>query len=298
MQCEHCNKNSADLYCFGCKNWLCYECANKHHLEKATIYTCKKCKGECRSREEIEILEQTEKTTADFYNYGKQFVGVFVYPFRGEGPLVLLIGVLVFGFLLVFSAVNIVLRIIVMPFIALFVLFYMAKSMSDSVVDDSPKGVPDVLLDFGELVMDMLRLAVGSLLCFIPAIFVSDQWGWLFWLFVCCGVYFLPMAWLMAVLENEIWIFHPQRFFQAILRTIRQYSVIPFFWSLLFGIGYLIEVIFFNRISIWGYFFQAAVLVYFIHVSMRPLGLFYRVYERDLGFTDHQQIRETEAGCK
>lgn len=291
MLCPHCGQGEACFHCFSCDEDVCADCVKKHHVGRSTIYTCKKCKGECRSREEIEDGEQREKRSADFYNYGKQFAGVFVYPFRGEGPLVLLIGVLVFGLLLVFSAVNIVLRIIVMPFIAVFVLFYMAKSMSDSVVDDSPKGVPDVLLDFGELVMDMLRLAVGSLLCFIPAIFVSDQWGWLFWLFVCCGVYFLPMAWLMAVLENEVWIFHPRRFFRAILRTIRKYSVIPFFWSLLFGIGYLIEVIFFDRISILGYFFQAAVLVYFIHVSMRPLGLFYRVYERDLGFTDHQQIR-------
>jgi hypothetical protein len=261
---------------------------NKHQLNRTFIYTCRRCKGECQSLLEIDENEQAEKRSADFHNYGKQLAGVFVYPFRGEGLMILLMGMLFFGLPLAISSLNVAVAILVLPLVAVVAIPSMTKAIEDSVVSDLPLGFPNIISDFGEMIGDIFKSALIFSLCFVPAFYIGNL-SFLFWLFAGLGFYIFPMALLMLLFEDEIWLFHPQRFFNAILRTMGPYSVVPLFWIFLLLIEYFLEQTFLYKIYIWGYFFKAGALVYFIHLSMRPLGLFYRVYEKDMGFTDHHK---------
>jgi hypothetical protein len=91
------------------------------------------------------------------------------------------------------------------------------------------------------------------------------------------------MYMLYASLGAKLSSLNPAKAVLSILNNFVAYSVIPLLWFILMIIGDLVrQRITVEQYSIFGFIGQWFLFVYFLFVSMRPLGVFFRAYEHRL----------------
>jgi len=220
-----------------------------------------------------------------------QLPGVFVYPIRGRGKTMIIVGAVFFwlvGFLTYFPIVG----ILVGAGIAGYLCAFMIKIIGASAAGE--KDLPDWpdVTNFLDDILRPLFLVVGTLVfSFLPLLiyyFASDtSWVWevlrqdvLFWILVGVGLLYMPMGLVAVALFDSLSGLNPLIVLVGIIKVAPAYivacAVLFLCVALRSAIGASLAI------PIVGAILDGVVSLYLLMVEMRVLGLIYHSYERRL----------------
>ena len=103
MTCKNHPERPAAWECVSCHGVFCEECLNIQNVQNLIIQSCKACGGRCKpvgeKKAEIEKAEERK-------SFFEMMPDAFVYPLRGSGKLLIIIGVIFFGIMCYVSLLN------------------------------------------------------------------------------------------------------------------------------------------------------------------------------------------------
>ncbi len=182
-------------------------------------------------------------------------------------------------------------------FILFFVYFfnYMTNCILYAADDErfAPRFSIQEFPSMGDLFRRGLLFAAGLLLCFGPAflcvMFSNRVYGYernflsnpAFLLFLCLGIFLLPMILLSITMIDSIKSLKPSIIINSIMRTIPQYILLFLLFNLIAVIMFLVIVRMENVIlSLFAY----GIAVYLFFIAAFALGRFYRINEDKLNW--------------
>jgi hypothetical protein len=215
-------------------------------------------------------------------------VDAFVYPFRGTGPVMLVIGtvgMLLLGVAQVAPLYGWLGGLIGTMYFAAFYLKITGTTVSGSEeIPDWPE-VSDYMED---MVKPYLRTVTAWCLAALPwfcvELFVEETEAYsqpLWWLALCFGAGYFPMALLNAAVHETIESVLPHRVVPAIVRCLPSYLWLVALVVVVGGGGSLVADWFF-QLHYVGWLSGAFLSFYFAIVSARMVGIIYRKNEEKL----------------
>ena len=302
MNCLNHKNKLAEYHCGSCDGYFCSDCIKELKSGRTLAYICLKCKGRCKSLEELRSMEEEQAEISIARDFWGQLKGIFTYPFNGEGPYILFKGTIGFTiatvpFFLMKIVPNVITEAMVWvltPFVLFFTVACFLKALEGIAVSDKNElpEFPSLFMVedwFGKTFIFILTAG----LCLAPAMIYNistNNRDFFFWLLLGGGVYFIPMYMLYVALGEKFFSLNPTKALLSILNNFVAYSIIPLFWLILIIIGdFVRQIITIEQYSIFGFIGRWFLFVYFLFVSMRPLGVFFRAYEdRLFGFESRE----------
>lgn len=238
-QCKHHTKTAARYFCPHCKLGFCELCVTTRTTGGAQHKFCRQCGAEC-SPLQVQIQQVKEKS------FFARIPGVFLYPFRGSGPLVLIVATLVFAALDYVSAGIFILLIKILAIGYLF-SFMQAVIHSTAAGDQEMPELPG----FDDVFGGFLRLAAAVLVSFGLAIvlacvaFFAEQPIAALGIIpaVGLGCSYFPMALLAVAMLDSAGAVNPLLVIPAILKAPLQYLVTVIVMGAVFGVRILGDVV-------------------------------------------------------
>ncbi|HEY1172414.1 MAG TPA: FHA domain-containing protein [Verrucomicrobiae bacterium] len=298
----------AILICQNCRSEFCYECVNTRQTSKGKRYYCHHCNGRCedigafeRKQEEFALLRERRRNL--FLCLGD----IFLYPFRGWGPVILgsgtvmLAALVILGHLLRFMGPL----SIITTFMGALAIFAYLVSYMQQVVQASANGdeqMPD-WLDLSswwdDIGIPTLHLIGTMLISFSPllaylifTLFYSSPWIWIPLLIL--GLSYFPMAYLAVCVSRNLWTANPITVWYSISRVpLNYYLACIIFWGAYFT-GFTIDVVleFIPRtywlLAVAIQILSIPVTLYLWIVEARVLGLIYYGNWDKLGWYDEK----------
>ena len=282
MWCKNHITKEAVFHCVSCEGNFCQECIKEKKFNYSYVaYICKECGGKCVDvRPEIDEEAQIMVSAKNFW---QQLPKIFLYPFRGDGLYIMIGGTVVFA-VLNYSFLSFILG-------SFYTTACLVNIVRASIVpnNDQPPQWPDSLRWLEWLLTSCLLVAAG-LLCYAPAMYYLNQVkeaDAFYWFLVVVGSYFFPMYFLSVCLNENLAALNPLNIIFSIIRTISPYTSLVVFWFSLFLMKYFIEKTLLPHIPLLGYILKWFLFVYFLFVSMRAVGIFYRANkDKLLGFDE------------
>ncbi len=291
--CKFHPKSPARWFCSKCNRSFCDLCVASHNIGGVVKTTCRTCAVECAPLE-VKITRPVE------IGFFARLPGAIIYPFRGTGILVLIVGTLVFAGLNFMSAG---LFSILMKIVALGYLFsYMqniifAAAAEEKEMPELP-GMDDLFGGFGRLAGTVLMsfgVAIGLLVARyfgvdvpMSAIIITGLLGCLYF----------PMAFLAVAMKDNVMASNPLVVVPSILRVPLQYFVTVIILVSIFGIqriGNMLaagsEAVTFSTtdmtvmfIAIGFHIIWSFINVYLLTVNSHIMGLLYATQKEKLGW--------------
>ncbi len=263
-------------------------------LTGLTVPVCPHCGGAVRSIQPIATDGESGAAAAP------SFASALTYPFHGWGWVVLgtgtiLVGLLAFGLPFLYGYV---ITILVYGYICSYLFDIVYTTATD---DDTPPGFHESAEWWDDILQPILLVLSTSVLCFSPALlyfigYLIHCWyeGWVPYLDdpVClwgvlgsallCYLYY-PMALLAAIMHNARRAADPRLVIPSIRRVPVPYLKVCGFMMLTLVIqaGFRLA---FNTDSLLVHFASVFLKLWSWMVSMRLLGLLYRVHRDDLAW--------------
>jgi len=298
--CKNHTEKTADYRCTACKNYFCPDCIEKKIYKDFTFTAiiCKECGGKC---EELKTVVQSAVSFAKKMapqpvspaepvqarevptNFWFEVVYNFIYPFKGNGLMVMLAAT---GFFIIFELASKSIFIIPIAILALYGLAYMKNVIEVSAFsyDSTPPGWPGFhnWLDWFTLAMTLFLAAV---ICFSPALlyfFKNTNLDFIFYSLLFFGLSMCPMYVLALSLTEQLSSLNPLLVLEAILRTFFPYCVVFILWVFLLSVRDFVQRSPFTHITGLGYFLEWFLFTYMLMVNLRTLGVFFRAYKKHL----------------
>lgn len=287
--CKSHPKSHARWFCGKCKHSFCDLCINSHHNKR----TCRKCGVECAPLE-IETTVAAEK------GFLASLPGAFIYPFRGNGVLILIFSAILFAAL---GATMAGILSILIKMAAIGYLFsYMQNIIHATAAEEKhmPElpGRDDLFGGFVRLVGTVIMsfgLTIGLLVAKLCGVDIPVSAIIITMLLGC--VYF-PMAFLVVAMKDNVLACNPLVVVPAILRVPFPYLVTVVLFASLFGfqqVGNLISsmagAVTFTTTDMSVLFISLGIRVlwsfvsiYLLTVNMRILGLLYVTQKEKLAW--------------
>jgi hypothetical protein len=209
----------------------------------------------------------------------------FTYPFKGNGGLIILVGVLMFSLAngaMYLASYAFILGLFAILFITVFCLGYIFKYMQNVVLttingDDDPPGWPPIESAWDDLVVPAIRLVVIGLLLFGPGLYVSANVSPRLGLGVTAlGLLCLPMVLLTVSLADGINGLNPIIVFSGIVKVLGSYlaicGVVLAFFTARMGVNALLDAV---PIPVLATVLNNLIMVYGLTALMRAMGLLY-----------------------
>ncbi|MCD6051163.1 MAG: hypothetical protein K0Q55_2566 [Verrucomicrobia bacterium] len=306
--CKH-PRVPALLICQNCRSEFCNECVHVRQGAKEKRLYCHHCNGRC---EDIGVFERKEEQRALLRERRRNLFlclpDVFLYPFRGWGPIILGSGTLMLG------ALTILLHLlqfmgplsIISTAVGAAAIFGYLVSYMHQVVQASANGdeqMPD-WLDLSEWWEDIgiptLHLIGTVIISFSPlfiyllcTLFYSSPWIWIPLLIV--GLSYFPMAYLAVSMSRNIFTANPLTVYWSISRVpLNYYLACIIFWGAYFT-GFTIDVIVsflpskYWLLSVIIQILSIPLTLYLWVVEARVLGLIYYGNWDKLGWFDEKK---------
>lgn len=291
MKCAEHSSIKADYVCLDCHGHFCQNCVKKWDSLKNYFQHCLRCRGRCVSMVEIGLIHKKNQLINEARDFWTQLGNVFLYPFNFKGMIKLLSGVFVYViFSLSIFLYNIYENIIlefcgyfVLPFIILASIGSWLRFVEVAVVSDDSE-VPDWpnLLDFESWFFPTVYCILAFLILSSPAIFywlIAEKVDFVFYLMAFAGFSFLPIILLIIVLNNK---FSLLVFYEAVIiikNTFWSYVAIVLFWALIILTYFSLEVSGLLNQSFLSFIIRWFLFVYFLYITARPLGVYFRANE-------------------
>lgn len=294
-KCKTHTRTSARFRCPQCNHYFCELCVNARSGQGDAKRYCRACASEC-----IPLKVEGPKTAAPKSFYSR-VPGAFLYPFRGNGVL-LLIGVTILFAVLRFLTLGII--GILMMIVATGYLFSFMQTIIHSTVagDETMPDMPG-LDELGSACWAM----VGTvLISFWPAILLGilSEWfdmpipDWVIDAALALGALYFPMAFLAVAMKDTVLAANPLVVLPAIFKMPFAYLTAAIILAIVFAgrsfgdwvMERLGEQVFKTRsvgemVTIIGLRMVWSLIgMYLLTVSMRILGLLYVSYKTRLGW--------------
>jgi pSer/pThr/pTyr-binding forkhead associated (FHA) protein len=237
--CKHHPKTAARYFCAHCKLGFCELCVTTRTTGGDPHKFCRHCGTEC-SPLKVQIQQVREK------GFFARIPGVFVYPFRGSGLLILIVSTIVFAALDYISAG---LFVILIEIVAIGYLF----SFMQAIIHSTAAGDQEMpeLPGFDDIFGGFLRLTATVLVSFGLAIvlacvmFAAEQPLAAIAIIpaVALGCLYFPMALLAVAILDSIGAVNPLLVIPAILKAPLQYLVTVIVMGGVFGVRILGDVV-------------------------------------------------------
>jgi FHA domain len=257
--CKYHPKTPARFQCPQCQRLFCELCVNvrvQHHV-------CRSCGVDCTP---VQVLIKLAPPPKGFY---ARLPGAFLFPFRGSGVLVLIVGTFLLAMFkagggmgglgpkggsspgfssgLSFGWWGLMARVVILGYL----FTYMQNIIHSTAIDDKElPTLPDITNFWDDILLPCLQLIGVSLISFAPAIGVecwaiaTGQEGLgpaLTSALVLGGLYF-PMAFLSLAMLDSVAAANPLQVIPSILRVPREYLVAVVVLGCVFGIRTLGDV--------------------------------------------------------
>jgi len=291
--CKFHPKSPARWFCSQCNRSFCDLCVASRNVGGAVKTVCRTCAVECAPLD-VKITRPVE------IGFLARLPGAILYPFRGTGILVLIVGTLVFAGLNFISAgiFSILMKIVALGYLFSYMQnIIFAAAAEEKEMPELP-GMDDVFGGFCRLAGTVLMsfgMAIGLLAARffgvdvpIPAIFIAGIFG----------VLYFPMAFLAVAMKDNLMAANPLVVVPSILRVPLQYLVTVFVFVSIFGvqqIGNLVaagsQSVTFSTpdmtvmfIAIGFQMIWSFISVYLLTVNSHILGLLYVTQKEKLGW--------------
>ena len=296
--CKHHPKSPGRFLCNQCHNHFCELCVTTRTLGGVQRKFCRHCGVEC-------VPVQVQVTRPVQKGFFSSVPGVFIYPFRGGGILILLAATLVFAALERFRGIfSIVITVTAIGYLFSFMQTIIHSTVAGETEMPSLPGLDDVLGGCFRLlgcVLVSFGLAIG-LACLA---FFSEEAsaGVTIGLIAATafGSFYFPMALLAVAMKDSVGAANPLVVVPAIFRVPLEYLVTVILLGVAFGIrvlgGFVLTLFASDTYSthsmshlllslglsaFWSFF-----VVYLLAVNMRTLGLLYLTKKERFGWFSH-----------
>jgi hypothetical protein len=242
-------------------------------------------------------VDFTPERTKGFYS---RLPGVVVYPFKGSGILVLIVGTFVIAGLQIMSAgiFSILLKIVAYGYLFSYMQNIIHATAAEEVEMPELPGMDDVFAGFVRLAGTVLASFGVALGLVVARLFDIDIPVSLIVIAVLFGCIYFPMAFLAVAMKDNPLAANPLIVVPSILKVPLAYLVTVILFGTIFGasqVGNLIAAamgsVTFTTTSgsvllmaigfrlVWSF-----VSVYLLTINMRILGLLYLTRKDDLGW--------------
>jgi hypothetical protein len=275
-----CNKHpetAAAWLCGKCGKAFCEPCMSAGATNRLAKECCPSCRGFCRHLVQSGPLRPS--------SFGEIVGGAFIYPLRGTGIFLLLLGVIFFALLKLLS---------LSPFYgAAFMLIgsgyfaaYVFKVLNSSSRGD--RDLPDwpEFTDFYDsILLPFLQFSFTSLVCYAPAVLALLGLGLDLPGIASCvtlgllGSLYYPMALLSVALNGSVMGTRPGIVVPGIGAVTGPYLAICAILSLTFGLSWFFLAVIDAFVPYVGAALSGFVSLYLVTVQMRLLGMLYFTYE-------------------
>ena len=291
--CKFHPKSLARYQCHKCNRTFCELCVTSRNAGGVVKKVCRTCGVECVP---LQVDFRPEKARG-FY---ARLPGVFVYPFKGSGILVLIAGTFVIAGLQFISAglFSILTKIIAYGYLFSYMQNIIHATAAEEVEMPELPGLDDVFAGFLRLagtVLTAFGLAIGLMAARFYEVDVPVSFIVIAVIFGC--IYF-PMAFLAVAIKDNPLAANPLIVVPSILKVPLAYLVTVILFGGIFGVsqvGNLIatgmKMVTFTTTSgsmlLMAIGFRLAwsfISVYLLTINMRILGLLYLTRKGDLGW--------------
>lgn len=290
--CKFHPKSPARWFCSKCNRSFCDLCVTSRNLGGAVKKMCRTCAVECAPLE-VQITLAAEK------GFFASLPGAIIYPFRGTGILVLIIGSLVFsGLAFVGGGFGFLMRFVVLGYLFSFMQNIIHATAAEEKEMPELPGMDDLFGGFCRLagtVLISFSLAIGLL---VARYFDVDVPMSAIIITGLLGALYFPMAFLAVAMKDNVMAANPLVVVPSIVRVPLQYFVTVIVFVSIFGvqqIGNLVasgaKTVTFTTtnmsvmfIAIGFRMIWSLVSIYLLTVNVRILGLLYATQKEKLGW--------------
>jgi hypothetical protein len=240
--CKFHPKTPARFHCKACNRFYCELCVNTHGRQEF----CRACGSECVP---VEVRYQRPPPPKGFY---ARLPGVFLYPLRGWGVLMLIVGTILLAVIkfgggmggagmrggmgtgfrggLSFGWWGLMARVVVLGY-----LFTYMQSIihSTAIAEEEMPAMPDLTNFWEDILLPCLQLIGLTLISFAPAIAVAawvvvterESTGPLLMSAFALGCLYFPMAFLAVALLDSVAAANPLQVIPSIFKVPLEYLV-------------------------------------------------------------------------
>jgi pSer/pThr/pTyr-binding forkhead associated (FHA) protein len=270
--------------CKKCGIKACAECTKKQKVGRKIMHFCPSCGKACTDLREVAKQEAIDATRTK--TFGTAIKRSLVYPFRGNGIIILGCGTLFFGVLDLFPFGFFALVIFVIVWGYMFA-FMQRIVVTSAAGEDDPPEFPEVSDIVSDILMPFCQLVITLLVsCGVP-IFIWVKMGSLPGQFaMLLSMIYFPMALLGVAMSDSFTALNPVFVLSSVMKVFKQYLVTCFvFAGLIFFYGYVQNAVAESDIPfIPLYFLFWFVFLVFLMIGMRILGMLYYLNRQKLGW--------------
>ena len=307
---------SAKYFCPGCRGLFCEICVTSGQVNGVVRKACRKCNCECAP---VKIERQTVPEKG-FY---ARVPGAFLYPLRGAGVLMLLVGTVLFGalkFVAFMGGINgmmggggagltwwgLMLQVIIVGYM----FCYMQNIIHSTALGEAEMpSLPDVTSFWDDILLPCLQLIGVTLISFGPLILFA------IWLLAAdarasgavlmslsvLGCVYFPMAFLAVAMLDTVAAANPLQVVPSVLKVPSEYLVALCVLGMVFiarALGGVILHLIFPKGMITHDLSRLLLMLalqavwglvsfYLLTVGIRILGLLYVTRKQTLGWLSH-----------
>ena len=270
----------ARFACANCQHTFCDLCVTTRLVNGASRPFCRHCGSECQP---LQVRFERAKPPPGFV---ASLPGALLYPFQGNGVILLIAGTVFFYILGHFPLIGLILT---------GYLFAYAKSIIVSTANGrkDPPDWPDFSDWKDDILVPYLQLAALAVLCFGPA-FVIGVWRpgtetearIAYFVALGFGAFFAPMGMLALAMFDTVAVLNPIALAWSIVRVPLHYVVAAAAFEIVFllywfGAGALQKLV---PVPFLPDLIASFLNLYVISVGMRILGLLYVSNQDEFGW--------------
>jgi hypothetical protein len=298
QNCKHHPKSPGRFFCSKCQGYFCELCVTTRAAGGVQHKFCRHCGVEC-APVQVRLSRPVQK------GFFSSVPGVFIYPFRGGGFLILFAATLVFAALEHFRGIfSILITITAFGYLFSFMQTIIHSTVAGDTEMPALPGMDDVfagcfrllgcvLISFG------LAIGLGCMAFFSEELSGNVTVGLI--AAIAFGSFYFPMALLAVAMKDSVAAANPLVVMPAIFKVPLEYLVTVLLLGTAFGFRVLggFVLTFFARdtytthsmskllLSIGLSAFWSFFVVYLLAVNMRTLGLLYLSKKEKFGWFTH-----------
>ena len=270
--------------CTKCGVRACGECTRKQKVGRKIMHFCPSCGNKCTDLGEVAKQAAVEATRTK--TFGTAIRRALVYPFRGNGVIILICGTIFFGLLDLVPSFFFAIILWIISWGYLFA-FMQRIVVTSAAGEEDPPEFPEVSDIVSDIVMPFLQLVVTLFIsCIVPLIIWVKLGAFPGQFAMLLSMIYFPMALLGVAMSDSFGALNPVFVLSSVMKVFKQYLVTCFvFGGLIFFYGFVQGVLAEMDIPLIPLFFIFwFVFLVFLMIGMRILGMLYYLNKQKLGW--------------
>lgn len=271
--------------CKKCGVKACNDCTKKQKVGRKIMHFCPSCGNACTDLGEV--AKQAAVDASRTKTFGAAVKRSLVYPFRGNGIIILLCGTFFFGVLDLlpgFGIFGLMIKVILWGYMFAFMQRIVVTSAAG---EEDPPEFPEVTDIGSDIVMPFCQLFVSLVVTLGVPILIWVKLGAFPGQFaMLLSMIYFPMALLAVAMSDSFTALNPVFVLSSVMKVFKQYLVACFlFAGLIFFYTFVQVALAATEIPLIMYIWVFwLVFLIFLIIGMRILGMLYYLNKQKLGW--------------